>query len=749
MIGLELKNFQEKCVDYLFEKTTDKNSFSQILIESPTGSGKTIILISYIERYLSFYPNTIFCWITPGKGDLEEQSKEKMERFSHSLKTGDIFDILNNGFDNGTTYFINWEMITDKNNKALRESERKNIFNRISESHRENKDIILIIDEEHQNNTSKANDIISAIKASYEIRVSATPNLRKNCEHYKIKESDVIFEELITKYLLVNDGLENITASNIENETDILLEKADEVRKKIQQAYLEEKEEIKPLVLIQFPNLNDELIEYVENKLNNMGYNYENKMVAKWFTSDSKNKTSKKVGKINIGNKYSDDNITLNNATPVFLLFKQALSTGWDCPRAKILIKLRENMSEKFEIQTLGRIRRMPKARHYGREILDCSYLYTFDEKYKEEVIKAGAYETQRVFIKEEPKKIKLKKEFRNKDGNYHDEKIIRNKIYELFINEYDLTNIKADNFKKLEANGFIFGTKIESKYLTGKFTTLKSIVNSKEINYNKMDIEVNTHYHGIERQNRIDSLKKILDLNYEKTNSILKTLFLKDVGVEKYKILNLTIREFTAFIINNFNKLKEVLEKFDGIKAKQLQWLPEKIEEFTIPIEASYRFLPNEMYVKELNKNVYKGYNTSMIVDGLRSTSERLFEKYCEQNKNVKFVYKNGDTGKEYLSIVYGTNLEKQRLFYPDYILLLEDGSIWIIETKGGENEKGSKNIDTQAQNKFEAFKNFAKRNGYNFAFVRDKNDELYYSNTEYSENMSSSNWKPLEEIF
>lgn len=232
MIGLELKNFQEKCVDYLFEKTTDKNSFSQILIESPTGSGKTIILISYIERYLSFYPNTIFCWITPGKGDLEEQSKEKMERFSHSLKTGDIFDILNNGFDNGTTYFINWEMITDKNNKALRESERKNIFNRISESHRENKDIILIIDEEHQNNTSKANDIISAIKASYEIRVSATPNLRKNCEHYKIKESDVIFEELITKYLLVNDGLENITASNIENETDILLEKADEVRKK-------------------------------------------------------------------------------------------------------------------------------------------------------------------------------------------------------------------------------------------------------------------------------------------------------------------------------------------------------------------------------------------------------------------------------------------------------------------------------------------------------------------------------------
>ena len=44
---------------------------------------------------------------------------------------------------------------------------------------------------------------------------------------------------------------------------------------------------------------------------------------------------------------------------------KQAISTGWDCPRAKILVKLREGMSEQFEIQTIGRIRRMPEAKHY------------------------------------------------------------------------------------------------------------------------------------------------------------------------------------------------------------------------------------------------------------------------------------------------------------------------------------------------------------------------------------------------
>ena len=31
------------------------------------------------------------------------------------------------------------------------------------------------------------------------------------------------------------------------------------------------------------------------------------------------------------------DNLTQNDGIPVFLLMKQAISTGWDCPRAKIL----------------------------------------------------------------------------------------------------------------------------------------------------------------------------------------------------------------------------------------------------------------------------------------------------------------------------------------------------------------------------------------------------------------------------
>lgn len=751
MIDLKLKKFQENAVDFLFNKTIDSNSKPKVVMQSPTGSGKTIILIAYIEKYLDYRKNDIICWFSPGKGELEEQSKEKMNRFAPNLKTGSLFDVLNTGFIVGTTYFINWETITKKDNIAIKDSERKNLFERISEAHKGGKNFIVIIDEEHQNNTSKADDIISAINAKYEIRVSATPNKRVVGEFHEISEIDVINEELITRFMYINKDLDSVEVEDPKNEAELLLEKADQVRKEIANAYSDEKEDIRPLVLVQFPNLNDELIEFVENKLNDMGYNYENKLLASWFsaeTKEDKDKKSKKLGKINIGTT-DEDSITKPNAKPIFLLFKQALATGWDCPRAKILVKLRENMSDSFEIQTLGRLRRMPRAKHYGKDILDCSYLFTFDEKYKLDVIKAGSgFETQRLFLKDEAKKIKLKKELRNLDGDYVDEQLIRSRLFEFFKEEYSLDEIKKSNATKLENAGFILGTKLNRKYLTGKYTTLMQ-VNEEHTKYATMSIEVNTHIHGIEIQHCVNAIKKHIGLSYYKTNQILKTLFLKGFGKRNYKLLELTTKEFYAFIINNLDKLKEDFIKFSGIKYKQIQILETRVQDFSIPVEEHYRYEPIEQNVKNLESNVYKEYNTSMITDHFRSTSERLFEKYCETNKNVKYVYKNGDNGQQYLSIVYRTNFDKQRLFYPDYIIQLQDDSIWLIETKGGEKNGTSKNMDIQVENKFDAFKDFSKKHGYNFGFVRDRNEELYLNNKEYQEDMQHESWELLDNFF
>lgn len=137
------------------------------------------------------------------------------------------------------------------------------------------------------------------------------------------------------------------------------------------------------------------------------------------------------------------------------------------------------------------------------------------------------------------------------------------------------------------------------------------------------------------------------------------------------------------------------------------------------------------------------------MVVEGIRSKSERLFEYYCEDSDDIEWVYKNGDTGQQYLSIVYGTNISKEYLFYPDYIVKKKSGDIWIIETKGGELYGKSKNIDKQIANKFIAFKNYAEKNNLCWGFVRDKNDKLYINNTYYIENMDDPNWVRLADRF
>ena len=128
------------------------------------------------------------------------------------------------------------------------------------------------------------------------------------------------------------------------------------------------------------------------------------------------------------------------------------------------------------------------------------------------------------------------------------------------------------------------------------------------------------------------------------------------------------------------------------------------------------------------------------------------MFEKYCENSNNIKWFYKNGESADIYFSLVYIDKVNKKWHFYPDFIVCDKNNELWIIETKGGENSSGSsKNIDIKVENKFEALKEYSKRYGVKWAFVRDydKNNELYYNNTEYIDEMENDSWNKLDNLF
>lgn len=743
-----LRDYQEECSKHLIKLVCQENSKQTINVKAPTGAGKTVILIDFIDKFLNHVSeNVAFIWLCPGKGNLEEQSQKKMMQFLPNRTTMNLTDALLRGFETQSTTFINWELITKKGNKAISDTEKSNLFDCITKAHRNGLVFIVIIDEEDTNDTKKADYIIDRFAAKNIIRVSATTKRDEQSEnaYYEISELDVIDSGLITKALYINKDV--AYDGNFSKEHSYLIEKADDMRKQIESAYIEQggaTKLIRPLVIIQFPPSSDEQIIDVEQKLAEMGYTYKNGMVAKWM-SEAKGKIKGKINKINL------DGIEKNSATPVFLLMKQAISTGWDCPRAKILVKLRENMTEKFEIQTLGRIRRMPEARHYDNELLDCCYLYTFDEKYKEDVKKAmlNAFETRHVFLKGKCAAFSLKKELKNDNSEQLGDREISGVICQYFKIKYKLTDDYDKNKMRLEADGYNFNEKIITNIFEGRFIKISSIFNANQSNYKTIYSKVdNPRLSGWAMSNIMDSISVITSTSTQAVRTTLRRLF-------QDNLLRLSISELYAFIINNQKLLEKDFKAATANAANQLQRFNPINSTFNIPTKDNYRYSTDEKDVQELTTNAYDNYATDMIVEGIRSKSERLFELYCEtHNSNIEWVYKNGNRGKDYFSIVYIDAIGKQKLFYPDYIVKKKNGEIWIIETKGGVSFGKSKNIDIQAENKFNALKRYALKRcieGKNikWGFIRDENDKLYINQTEYTEDMSGSNWISIEKIF
>src|SRR5574344_536323 len=732
MQNIDLKGFQIEAVNKLLDATSVGNK-KEVLVQAPTGSGKTIILLSYIEEYVKENRKTIFVWLTPGAGDLEEQSKNKMLKFLPHMESKNIQDVLLQGFEAKDTAFINWETITKKGNNALKEAERKNLYERVREAYNSGLNFIVIVDEEPLNKTVKAEAIIEFIDPKYIVRVSATTKTNKEAEQIVISELDVINAGLITRALYIN---ENVTNENVlSNEHEYLLELAINKRKAIKEQYLKLGVQVNPLIIIQVPSKSDDLIKQIETILEEKEYTYDRQNLAIWLSERKEN----------------IDNIENNESNQAILIMKQAISTGWDCPRAKILVKLRDNMSEDFETQTIGRIRRMPQAHHYDNVLLDNCYLYTFDEKYEETVkqeLGNNAHDTKIVFLKNEYKDFSLKKITFDNSFDGFDERQTFNILHDFYINKYKLTSNKTNNKTILEANGYSFKDTIDNYIIQDKIVKLDSneLENANRI---KVQSAVSTNKNGFELRHSINVISAKISMRYDRTRLMLERMFFRGKLFTK-KFIDLSLIEFYAFVINNEDILKHDFQEAVSQKARQIKLkLDElKILDWKVPEMDYIKYDPKMKDTTIYEKSIYMNYPNSTI----KSKSERMFEYFCENNENIKWFYKNGESSSDYFSIVYIDAVNHKWHFYPDFIVCDKNNKIWIIETKGGENASGdSKNIDIKVENKFEALKEYAKKYNVNFGFVRDydKNESLYLCNTEYTEDMENENWKLLKEIF
>lgn len=487
---------------------------------------------------------------------------------------------------------------------------------------------------------------------------------------------------------------------------------------------------VNPLVIVQLPNNSDALLGSVLDFYQPKQMTTENGLVAVWLSKQHENL----------------DDIEKNNAPQEIVIIKQAIATGWDCPRAHILVKLRDNMDETFEIQTIGRIRRMPEAHHYGCDLLDTCYLYTFDEKFTEGVKAAlgDALDAKTIFLKNEYKKISLVKEQRSAVSGGKDLRETTKAVAEYFLEN----NCKTK--ASFETSGFIFSDDIVRKTVSGSAATFNEM-NSSNLNEIEFREKLNTHSHGKEFHNRVGRLGQELGVDYGNAVIVINKLFSSKTKYSE-KILRLEPKQLYAFVINNFELLKHYMRESMAANLQQQLNFGKTIQkvhkEFLIPQSALFTYDGKNRVQKVYSKNVYAQYLSSAEK---RSGPEKKFEKFLEECEAVDWFYKNGDKGDEYFSLVYFDNGAAQKLFYPDYVVSVK-GKIWICETKGGFDRTGnSQDIDIFSPKKFEVLKAYLSQQNLHGGFVRfdENSQELFIATEKYCDDISDSSWKPVKEVF
>lgn len=375
---MQMLPFQEKAVGNLVETfkklwQTGANNLD-ITFKSPTGSGKTFMVSNFVRELQNdpeFDDDTAFVWIT-FSDDLAMQSRNKFYDYffpniGHGLLT--IADFSKGILEKDDILFLNWQKLVSQSaeNRVLRRPENEDLRKEqgfyfedvVEKTLAEGRKIVMIIDESHKNVTAAAyRDVINPLKPRILLNVSATPEYIPNASEVnnlqagfvEVQRKDVVAEGLI-KELIISQTEEDLKSTEGEDLDLILLRLAKEKRESIAEQWAKLGLNINPLVLIQLPD--DDL------KLKDQGVETKEEVVTRFLTEKlgvSNNKIARWFDK----KKENLEHISEPNNSVDFMLFKYAAGTGWDCPRAHIIVMFREIESPTFKTQTLGRILRNP-----------------------------------------------------------------------------------------------------------------------------------------------------------------------------------------------------------------------------------------------------------------------------------------------------------------------------------------------------------------------------------------------------
>lgn len=419
---VNLISFQDKAVKELRVDIADaldtyrrRGKTQVVSLQAPTGSGKTIIAAALIESIyfgltltdgstFNEQPEAIFVWLSDSP-ELNEQSKQKIELKTDKLRFGQCVTISEDSFDmemleDGHIYFLNTQKIS-KNGKLTQHRDRRDytIWETLDNTIQNKSDrLYFIIDEAHRGAKSereagKDTTIMQRFIKGYEyiedginckmrsmpvvLGISATANrfntligntANVGLQKYVITVDDVRGSGLLKDRIVItypNDPTKNNDIVLLEAAVEEWLKKCIRWRQyTVEQHYAN----VDPILVVQVCQgsggaLSDTNLEDVLSKIEEKaGIRFKEGEVVHCFGEN----TTVELNGLHIPHVKASE-IADDHKIKV-VLFKEALSTGWDCPRAETMMSFAARDDQTYIAQLLGRMIRTPLQMRVTRD---------------------------------------------------------------------------------------------------------------------------------------------------------------------------------------------------------------------------------------------------------------------------------------------------------------------------------------------------------------------------------------------
>lgn len=399
---INLLPFQRKAIEKLrhfcaaaHQEYRQSRQNQVISFTAPTGAGKTIIMASLIEdiycgteQYIE-QPEAIFVWLSDSP-ELNRQSKDKIDNKADRINLNQCFMVSEDNFDretleDGHIYFLNTQKLSRTSKLTqLSEARRYTIWETLANTIAEKSDhLYFIIDEAHRGmkgrEAGRATTIMQkfifgsesdglqpvpvviGMSATIErfnalVKNSSATNRPVHILPKEVKDSGLLKDRVIIYY--PKDSTEQKDIAILQAATDEWIDKC-----RHWETYCREQHHamVKPIFLIQV--LNGSNGNLTDTHLDECLATIEGRAKQKFTKGEVVHSFGDTKGKININGldiPYLEPSKIQDDLQARVVLFKETLSTGWDCPRAETMMSFRRYVDATAIAQLLGRMVRTP-----------------------------------------------------------------------------------------------------------------------------------------------------------------------------------------------------------------------------------------------------------------------------------------------------------------------------------------------------------------------------------------------------